>query len=231
MDDRKQRSSAENSSITSNSPKSVDEHDEAREIAAREEQDQARRDRIRHFRDIADLPKRYVTADCDALLESGSPQYRTKMQAFLQKVKVSGTYAMLGNRWTGKSNMASAVINAFCDRDRSARYIRAMDFFLEVQRTYRGDGDMSAADVVDSLCDPHLLVIDQLQVRGKTKFEDSLLTHLIDRRYGDMKWTILVSNLRKDEFAAHVGDDISSRLARTGGVLICDWSPFNGSSE
>jgi DNA replication protein DnaC len=70
-----------------------------------------------------------------------------------------------------------------------------------------------------------LLVIDEIQERADTQFEDRTLTNLIDARYYGMRPTILIGNLRPSEFAARIGSSIASRIRETGGVI-----EFNGPS-
>ena len=73
---------------------------------------------------------------------------------------------------------------------------------------------------------PRLLVLDEVQVRNDTVWEDNALTYLLDRRYGEQRSTILISNLSVDSFVKSIGDSIVSRLEESGAVIVCNWESF-----
>lgn len=138
----------------------------------------------------------------------------------------SGYIALLtGPRGTGKTQLAADLIASRCRSGHSARYVKAMDFFLAVKATFDG-GSQTQRDVLRGFGRPELLVIDMVHVRGETSWEDQLLTHLVDERYDAGLDTILVSNLTESEFVKSVGEDIASRANETGGVIVCDWESF-----
>lgn len=76
------------------------------------------------------------------------------------------------------------------------------------------------------LSDVPLLIIDEMQERVESEHEDKMLTHLIDKRYGLMKPTLLIANLMPDAFVKHVGPSISSRIQEGGTLLVCNWPSF-----
>ena len=55
---------------------------------------------------------------------------------------------------------------------------------------------------MDELATTKLLIIDEVQERAESGFENRLLTHLIDARYAAMRPTIIIANLAKRELAA-----------------------------
>ncbi len=133
--------------------------------------------------------------------------------------------ALLGPRGVGKTQMAVHAALRAIETQRSALYIRAMDFFLRLRATYRGDAETELS-VHETLRKPSLLIIDEIQTRAETAFEDRQLTHLIDLRYGDMSDTILICNLNPKAFADSLDPSIIDRLRETGGILECAWSSF-----
>lgn len=210
------------------------EHIEAERHREQLEYEAMKSARAKDFRENSGIDAIYADASLDSLLATGGKLHGAKyvqpVKRFLTRIRTPGVFAIIGHRDAGKSNLVSAIINAFCDRDRDARYIRAVDFFLRVKATMSRASNETAQDVVEELCNVNLLVIDAIQARGGGAFEDSLLTHIVDKRYAGQKWTILVSNHTLEAFSQHIGEDISARLNRGGGVLVCDWPPFRKSS-
>lgn len=71
-----------------------------------------------------------------------------------------------------------------------------------------------------------LLVIDEMQVRSETGWENSMLTSILDQRYMYLKHTIMIANLEHDAFIKHVGASVYDRIVETGGVISCTWESF-----
>lgn len=132
---------------------------------------------------------------------------------------------MLGNRGTGKTQMAAALIRETCQREASAIYVKAMDLFLDIRRAYQME-DECEADRIATYITPRLLVIDEFGVRGESPWEDRLVTHIIDKRYDAGRDTILISNQTPDEFKTAAGASITSRMSETGGIIECNWPSF-----
>lgn len=140
--------------------------------------------------------------------------------------------ALLGGRGTGKTQMGVELIARRVNKAErfTCKYVRAMDVFIDVKESYRRDGP-NERDVLKRFIGPQLLVIDEAHERGETAWEDRLLTYIVDRRYGDGKDTLLISNSQHAEFRAAIGESIYSRLVETGGVVVCDWPSFRTAVE
>ena len=69
-------------------------------------------------------------------------------------------------------------------------------------------------------------MLDELQERGETPWEDRLLTHVIDRRYAAEKDTLLITNHSKEKFLESIGESVASRLVETGGIVNCSWASY-----
>ncbi len=135
--------------------------------------------------------------------------------------------SLLGDRWTGKTMMACRLARHHAARDPkfTARYVRAAEFFIAIKDSYRQDGP-SESTQISSFASPEFLVIDELNERSDTRWEDMMLTLLIDKRYSDMKDTLVISNHTPDAFKESVGPSIYRRLVDTGGQIKCDWPSF-----
>ncbi len=146
----------------------------------------------------------------------------------LSKLRGTGfLVSLLGDRWTGKTMMACRLArhHAAGDPKFTARYARAAEFFIAIKDSYRQDGP-SESTQISSFASPEFLVIDELNERSDTRWEDMMLTLLIDKRYADMKDTLVISNHEPAAFKESVGASAYSRLVRTGGQIDCDWPSF-----
>lgn len=121
---------------------------------------------------------------------------------------------------TGKSHLAAAILQALLRRN--VRYITCMDLIRAVRETWRKDSEKSENQVLAYLEALDLLVIDEMGVQYGTDGEQTILFDVLDRRYREVRPTILLTNQDKAGLKAYVGERIFDRLAET-----CRWVPFD----
>ena len=149
--------------------------------------------------------------------------------AFNRAADMLGTgmiVSMLGDRGTGKTQLAICLCRELHQRKKTFRYVTAYEMFSSIKETYRDDSQISEDVVMRYLINPELLVIDELNEANRTTWEGHVLTHLVDIRYQKERDTLLVSNYRRDQFDDAVGDSIVSRIEETGGYIECRWGSF-----
>lgn len=105
-----------------------------------------------------------------------------------------------------------------------AEYITAMGLFLELRSTYDGTGNES--QVIKRLLGCRLLVIDEIQERGNSDWENRILGHIIDQRYAAMLDTIIVGNLTPDNLSATLGPSFADRLMECGLIVEFNWDSY-----
>ena len=176
----------------------------------------------------ADVPKRHqkqVTADPHSLFP-----WSKKLTMLRVRLGSGFLIALLGTRGTGKTQLAAELIRyrIWTAEDKRCLYTRAADIFIAIREAYRRDGP-GEQDQILRFVEPQLLVIDEVNIRGNSAWEDSLLGSLIDKRYGDTSDTLLISNQLEEDFRHTIGESIYSRLAETGGIVVCDWGSFRRS--
>lgn len=128
-------------------------------------------------------------------------------------------------RGAGKTQAAVELLRPRIMRKVSCRYVRAMDIFMAVRSAYAGR-EQSEADALNRFRHPGLLVIDEIQVRGGSEWENNLLTLLIDDRYAAMKQTVFIGNLDDHGFEKCVGSSIYSRIIESGGIMSFEGIKF-----
>jgi len=133
------------------------------------------------------------------------------------RIRDGGIIALIGQRGTGKTRMAAEAMRDFAREH--GDYTTAMGLFLRIRASYARNSDESEKEIVTSMTKTRLLVLDEVQERGNTAWEDRLLTHILDSRYGAMSPTILIANLTESALVNCLGDSIISRLEETGGII------------
>jgi DNA replication protein DnaC len=141
--------------------------------------------------------------------------------------------AIIGPRGTGKTQLAVEVAKRIAQieamkkkpDDRPIMYDKAMGVFVTIRQAMKGDdGELTA---IRRYITPRLLIIDEIQERGETEWEDRVLTHILDKRYDDpSKNTLVLGNAKPEEIAKALGPSITSRIRECGSLIVCDWKGF-----
>lgn len=165
---------------------------------------------------------------CESVVDVDSNQEPYKsFNATLAKLKLRAAtgylVALVGIRGAGKTQIGVELMRQATDKLRTAYFCSVMDFFIEIKSTYRKDAQLTEAKVIEEYCKPQLLVIDEIHERSDSAWEDSLLFHLINKRYNAVKDTLVISNLSADELAKSLRPSIVRRMADTGGIIECNW--------
>lgn len=135
----------------------------------------------------------------------------------MSRLRDGGLVALTGRRGTGKTRLSAEAMRDI-DPEKSA-YTTAMGLFIRIRASYGKKAPETEEDIIKELSKAPLLVIDEIQERGNSEWEDRLLTHLLDKRYGNLLPTIVIANLTEAELIACMGASITSRLHETGGIL------------
>lgn len=157
-------------------------------------------------------------------VKSRSEVWNKCLQKLIARIGSGAIIALVGERGTGKTQLAVSCIRAACRSELQAVYTTAMDIFIDLRDAYKLQESERA--VLLRFQRPALLVIDEAQERGESAWEDRMLTALIDYRYSQMRDTIIISNLKRTDFEASMGSSIVSRMVETGGIVECNWPSF-----
>ena len=161
---------------------------------------------VERFLTLRGVPKRYLSANITDF----------------DKVRLSANGLFLsGARGTGKTHLACAIVkkeileseNYTSDIDKMPLFISIPDLLLEIRHSFKERSETDEQDIINKYSSIDLLVLDDLGIEKTSEWSIQTLYTIIDRRYRDMKRTIITSNLTLKEIADKLDDRISSRIA------------------
>lgn len=152
--------------------------------------------------------------------DSKSKEWTKIYEATKGRIDTDAILAFLGQRGCGKTQMGSCLIGYCCQSlERPAKYAKASDIFTEIRGAMK-DKETSESASIKKYVAPYLLVIDAYELRTPdSDFEARMITLLIDKRYDDLKPTIIISNDSPELFERQIGASVSSRIVHTGGIV------------
>lgn len=180
--------------------------------------------------ETARIPARFVGRSFDNFVASSDAQRHALTTArefaenFSENARKGAGLVLAGMPGTGKSHLAGAILQSVITK--RVRYMTCMDLIRVVRDTWRRDSDKSESQVLSYLERLDLLAIDEIGVQYGTDGEQTILFDVLDRRYREIKPTILLTNQDKDGFKKFIGERTFDRLVET-----CRWVPFDWPSH
>jgi DNA replication protein DnaC len=187
------------------------------------------------------FPKRYDDAP-----PAGGAGWLANYAKALATTDEGGITILYGGYGTGKTRMAWEVARAHKSKrpnistgeqgwtttykKRPMVYTTAVNLFSTIKSTYISGAKKSEKEVVSDYCEAALLVIDEVQERGETPYEDRQLTAIIDARYAADMPTILISNYSWEKLASTLSPAVIDRIEENGAKLAFTWESFRRKS-
>jgi DNA replication protein DnaC len=176
------------------------------------------------------IPPRYMEASLDSW-KSGSPamdKVKDKLVNYCASFDIAlergNNLIFIGQPGTGKTYAACCVIREIVvKRDHTAAYVTASEFLLRLRNSYGQDSEECEMDVFADYTTPSLLVLDEVGRHKDSKHASDSLFALLDRRYREVRPTIIISNMSKEEIIDYLGEALVSRLRQGGQMLGFYW--------
>jgi DNA replication protein DnaC len=147
------------------------------------------------------------------------------VQEFESHAKRGGSLIFSGLPGTGKSHLATAILQALMPRH-CGLYTTCMGVIRAVRGTWRKDSERSEQQVLNIYAEVPLLVLDEIGVQYGTDGEQTILFDVLDRRYRDMKPSIFLTNQDKKGFKEFIGERTFDRLTETSRWVPFDWASY-----
>jgi len=142
-------------------------------------------------------------------------------------VKEPCDLVLTGNAGSGKTHLAVAIFREWIknqtiktkyDRDdftllKNAKFITVPDLLLKIRQSFSEGSDKSEEDIVETYSSYSFLLLDDLGAEKTTEWSITTLYTIIDRRYRELKTTIVTTNLTIDQIGSQISDRIASRLS------------------
>jgi DNA replication protein DnaC len=203
-----------------------------REVIAAKGRQQAMDRRLSDI-DSAAIPQRFRSrdfasfmADTDAK-EKALADARDYAEHFPARDERGQGLVFSGLPGTGKSHLAASIMLHVIDGNRQVQYVSCMGLIRAVRDTWRKGSEQSERSVIAHFGKAvDLLVIDEVGVQYGSDSEKTILFEILDRRYAEMRPTILLTNQDKNGFKGFVGDRVFDRLAETCKWVAFDWESY-----
>lgn len=146
---------------------------------------------------------------------------------FSQYATVGSGMIFSGPVGTGKNHLATAIARTVLEMGRSVLQVTAYEMILRLRQTWKkDDAGPSEAEIIRKFAAVDLLIIDEIGKQFGAKGSDEVqIFAVINRRYLDMKPTIVMSNESAQGIERYMGIAAFDRLCERG-MLI----EFTGSS-
>lgn len=179
------------------------------------------------------IPHKYLTRTFDNYRAETPAQLKalTACQRFAEDFygcqRTGAGLIMTGRPGTGKTHLACAIANAVIERGHTSVFITASKMIRKIRETYRRDSEFTEQQIIDSLRDVDLLIIDEVGVQRGTESEEHLLFEVLNERNSVFAPTIILSNLTAEEIKSYIGERAMDRLREGGGKLVVfDWDSY-----
>lgn len=184
------------------------------------------------------IPKRFAGRTLDGYAVENEGQKEAlricrKYAAVFPEIYKSGRcLLLLGKPGTGKTHLAVGIANEIMRTSASTAVYRTVGSLLQAIRgSYDKSGAQNEAQILASMIEPSLLILDEIGVSKEkpSDFELTTLFAVINGRYEQQRPTVIISNLDAEHLPMAMGDRCVDRLREGGGIAVkFDWESQRG---
>lgn len=136
----------------------------------------------------------------------------------------------IGNAGTGKTHIGCAIgLHVIKNCGGTARFTSVSEINRLVRESKSFNSEYTETEIIDAFGNYDLLIVDEVGIQSGTDAESRALFDVFNARYQNVKPTIVISNLTKDQLIVALGERIVDRLKEGGGeILSFNWQSYRG---
>ena len=132
---------------------------------------------------------------------------------------------LFGASGTGKTHLACGVARHVIEKGGTALYMTMQDAVGRIRSTYSKKADATEDEVLAEFTRVDVLALDEVGRQSDSAHERETFFRIMNRRYQDLRPTVLVSNLERKALHEFLGQAMCDRLLEAGGrFLSFDWA-------
>ena len=182
----------------------------------------------------AGVPPRFMTATLESFAAQGPVQQGVLKAAmryaadFSEALCAGRCLAFVGPPGTGKTHLAVGILREVLAQGYSGLLTTVGDYVREIKdHCWSRERQLTESAVIARYRAPDLLIVDEVGVQFGSRTEENLIFTLINKRYEDLKPTLVVSNELEEGLEMYLGPRTFDRLKDGGGLIIpFPWESF-----
>jgi DNA replication protein DnaC len=148
-----------------------------------------------------------------------SAALRSAMAFAMEYPAVDRGLLMMGTVGVGKTHLAVSILKGLSERGFDCLFYEFSTLLKEIQDSYNPQTQTSEVSVLSPVLNADVLVLDELGASKPTEWVRDTMTHIINARYNQKKFTIFTTNYlderrdqREDTLEDRIGIRARSRL-------------------
>ncbi|WP_295541039.1 ATP-binding protein [uncultured Pseudacidovorax sp.] len=184
----------------------------------------------------AGIPARFIGRSFDNFVADTQEKRRALAVArsfaadFGEHARRGTGLVFMGQPGTGKTHLAASIQQALLP-GRISLYLTVMQLVRRVRAAWRPDAKQTEEEVLTHLAGVPLLVLDEIGVQYGTDGEATILFEVLDRRYRDLKPTVLITNQDVDGLTQYLGERVFDRLRECCTVVDFRWLSYRAQAR
>ena len=184
----------------------------------------------------AGVPARFMTSTMESFVAQSPAQQSVLQEAmryaadFPEVLCAGRSLVFIGPPGTGKTHLAVGILREVLAQGHSGLLTTVGDYVREIKdNCWTRERQVTESGVIARYRAPELLILDEVGVQFGSRTEENLIFTLINKRYEDLKPTLVISNELEDGLETYLGPRTFDRLKDGGGMVVpFPWESYRG---